>query len=408
MANLSSYDSDVLSEHIIYQDVRNVVLHSDVHNMLFANNNCLDNDNLALELLKIENDRLTELLISQDLVHTTLNSLAAINDYKSMEQKASGSKPRNNTKKDRITQTSSSNKKKNSVEDHPRIAKSSLNSMNRVSKLVCYANVKHVVLNANSELIYATCHECMFVAIHVLCVCDYLKDVNARVKSKYVKSRLAKKKKKKIWKSIGKVYINVGYSWKPTGWIFTIDGNTCLLTRIISTKVEPPRKSISTIVVKQTQPSSNKSRKLNNITNVGLSSKSKTVGSKISNYSKPMQNWGSNVSTAPSSSRVNCRLYKSYSGTVRFGNDQIEKIIDYGDYQLGNVTILRVYYVEGLGYNLFSMVPAAVTRRPAYPTDSSVSTSIEQDVPSVSTSSNQEQEQSPVISEGVEEQLPTA
>ncbi|GKC21412.1 retrovirus-related pol polyprotein from transposon TNT 1-94, partial [Tanacetum coccineum] len=47
--------------------------------------------------------------------------------------------------------------------------------------------------------------------------------------------------------------------------------------------------------------------------------------------------------------------YKSYSGTIRFGNDQIAKIMGYGDYQLGNVTIFMVYYVEGLGHNLFSI-----------------------------------------------------
>ncbi|GJU55934.1 integrase, catalytic region, zinc finger, CCHC-type containing protein [Tanacetum coccineum] len=40
-------------------------------------------------------------------------------------------------------------------------------------------------------------------------------------------------------------------------------------------------------------------------------------------------------------------------GTVRFGNDQIAKIMGYGDYQLGNVTISRVYYVKGLRHNLF-------------------------------------------------------
>ncbi|GJT89049.1 hypothetical protein Tco_1070766 [Tanacetum coccineum] len=44
-----------------------------------------------------------------------------------------------------------------------------------------------------------------------------------------------------------------------------------------------------------------------------------------------------------------------FSGTVRFGNDNITRIIGYGDYQLGNVTISRVYYVEGLGHNLFSV-----------------------------------------------------
>ncbi|GJV46437.1 retrovirus-related pol polyprotein from transposon TNT 1-94 [Tanacetum coccineum] len=175
-------------------------------------------------------------------------------------------------KKDRILQTSSNNKRKNKVEDQPRIAKSSLNNMTRVSKTVCNANVKHSVLNANSELICATCHECMFDAIHDLCVSDYLNDVNARVKSRYAKS-----KKKKMWKPTSKVYTIVGYSCKPTGRIFTIDENTCPLTRIISTKVVPPRKSISTTLVKQTQPSSNKSRKLKDITNVGSGSKSKTV-----------------------------------------------------------------------------------------------------------------------------------
>ncbi|GJV94600.1 retrovirus-related pol polyprotein from transposon TNT 1-94 [Tanacetum coccineum] len=38
-----------------------------------------------------------------------------------------------------------------------------------------------------------------------------------------------------------------------------------------------------------------------------------------------------------------------FLGTVRFGNDQIARIMGYGDYQLGNVIISRVYYVEGLG-----------------------------------------------------------
>nr|GEZ31825.1 retrovirus-related Pol polyprotein from transposon TNT 1-94 [Tanacetum cinerariifolium] len=44
-----------------------------------------------------------------------------------------------------------------------------------------------------------------------------------------------------------------------------------------------------------------------------------------------------------------------FLGTVRFENDHIVRIIRYGDYQLGNVTISRVYYVEGLGHNLFSV-----------------------------------------------------
>nr|GFA75822.1 integrase, catalytic region, zinc finger, CCHC-type, peptidase aspartic, catalytic [Tanacetum cinerariifolium] len=40
---------------------------------------------------------------------------------------------------------------------------------------------------------------------------------------------------------------------------------------------------------------------------------------------------------------------------VKFGNDHVAKIMGYRDYQIGNVTISRVYYVEGLGHNLFSI-----------------------------------------------------
>nr|GEV14407.1 putative ribonuclease H-like domain-containing protein [Tanacetum cinerariifolium] len=42
-------------------------------------------------------------------------------------------------------------------------------------------------------------------------------------------------------------------------------------------------------------------------------------------------------------------------GIVKFGNDQIAKIMGYGNYQIRNITISRVYYVEGLGHNQFSV-----------------------------------------------------
>ncbi|GJW75876.1 retrovirus-related pol polyprotein from transposon TNT 1-94 [Tanacetum coccineum] len=49
---------------------------------------------------------------------------------------------------------------------------------------------------------------------------------------------------------------------------------------------------------------------------------------------------------------VHDMLSRLYS--VRFENDHITRIMGYGNYRLGNVTISRVYYVEGLGHNLFS------------------------------------------------------
>nr|GFA42384.1 integrase, catalytic region, zinc finger, CCHC-type, peptidase aspartic, catalytic [Tanacetum cinerariifolium] len=39
--------------------------------------------------------------------------------------------------------------------------------------------------------------------------------------------------------------------------------------------------------------------------------------------------------------------------TFKFGNDHVAKIMGYGDYKIENVTILRVYFMEGLGHNLF-------------------------------------------------------
>nr|GFB44591.1 integrase, catalytic region, zinc finger, CCHC-type, peptidase aspartic, catalytic [Tanacetum cinerariifolium] len=44
---------------------------------------------------------------------------------------------------------------------------------------------------------------------------------------------------------------------------------------------------------------------------------------------------------------------KKFLGTVRFGNDQFAPILGYGDLVQKNVTINRVYYVEGLNHNLF-------------------------------------------------------
>nr|GEU58665.1 hypothetical protein [Tanacetum cinerariifolium] len=46
---------------------------------------------------------------------------------------------------------------------------------------------------------------------------------------------------------------------------------------------------------------------------------------------------------------------KKLIGTVRFGNDHFGAIIAYVDYVIGDSVISRVYYVERLGHNLFSV-----------------------------------------------------
>ncbi|GJT40154.1 retrovirus-related pol polyprotein from transposon TNT 1-94 [Tanacetum coccineum] len=42
-------------------------------------------------------------------------------------------------------------------------------------------------------------------------------------------------------------------------------------------------------------------------------------------------------------------------GMVHFGNDHVAAILAFGDLQWGNILITRVYFIEGLGHNLFSV-----------------------------------------------------
>ncbi|GKD85422.1 hypothetical protein Tco_1356576, partial [Tanacetum coccineum] len=46
---------------------------------------------------------------------------------------------------------------------------------------------------------------------------------------------------------------------------------------------------------------------------------------------------------------------EKFIGSVRFGNDHLGAIMGYGDYVMGDSVISIVYYVEGLGHNLFSV-----------------------------------------------------
>nr|GFC66912.1 integrase, catalytic region, zinc finger, CCHC-type, peptidase aspartic, catalytic [Tanacetum cinerariifolium] len=46
---------------------------------------------------------------------------------------------------------------------------------------------------------------------------------------------------------------------------------------------------------------------------------------------------------------------KKFIETIRFRNDHFGAIMGYRDYVVGESVISRVYYVEGLGHNLFSV-----------------------------------------------------
>nr|GEW21243.1 hypothetical protein [Tanacetum cinerariifolium] len=237
---------------------------------------------------------------------------------------ASGSKPWSNTKKNRISPAKSVNKKK--VEEQPRTNKSSLKKANRVDSSISH---KRTVIYSNSYSVCKTCNKCFISANHNMCVVDYLNFVNVSLSVKNVmrtvKMVWKPKQIKKVWKATGKLLTTVGYQWKHTGRIFTL-GKQCPLTRFTKSKVVP---------VKQTK-------------NV---STSKIVVVQIilwyldSSCSKHMTGDHSRLRN----------FVKRFIRTVRFGNDHFGAIMGYEDYVTSKSVISRVYYLEGLGHNLFSV-----------------------------------------------------
>nr|GFB45045.1 hypothetical protein [Tanacetum cinerariifolium] len=55
------------------------------------------------------------------------------------------------------------------------------------------------------------------------------------------------------------------------------------------------------------------------------------------------------------SASLNVPSKKKFLATVRFGNNDFTVIVGYEDVVIGSMTIKKVYYVEGLGHNLFSV-----------------------------------------------------
>nr|GEV14431.1 uncharacterized mitochondrial protein AtMg00810-like [Tanacetum cinerariifolium] len=253
---LSITDSEETLE-VAKGNIMNTVMHENDHydNVSPANNNSLDLDNSALDLLKHENDHLMELLISQDLVHT---------DRISLEIKLQQSKESFQNNRPSHNQDATEFKKIFIINELQAQLKAKNVSIKKLKEHIVNIKGKYVVesvqnvQNSNELIVYVneTCPSTKPVSnklVHVTPinktrkVSYYLNDVNSRVKSKSVKSISAKSKMKKMWK--------------------------------------PTRSQLINFISK-------------------------------------------------------------FLGTVRFKNDQIAKIMGYGDYQIRNITISQVYYVE--------------------------------------------------------------
>ncbi|GJU77043.1 putative reverse transcriptase domain-containing protein [Tanacetum coccineum] len=130
---------------------------------------------------------------------------------------------------------------------------------------------------------------------------------------------------KQVWKATGKLFTTVGHQWRPTGRLLPL-GDQWPLTRNTPPKVLP---------TKQWKPTGRLlplGRQCPLVRSTALKSDcmpadpQETITPVVQSFS-------------------DCSISKHHFGAI----------MDYGDYVIGDSVISRVYYVEGLGHNLFSV-----------------------------------------------------
>ncbi|GJY46748.1 hypothetical protein Tco_0435811, partial [Tanacetum coccineum] len=248
--------------------------------------------------------------------------------------------------KDKVVPNNSQVKdKKTEVEDHPRI------SNKTKSVTACNDSLKSITSNVN--VVCATCGKCVFNSNHDACVSKSLNNMNARTKKPKVVPISTRQPKSQAKKSVAtptkktvtsestiqksKSYYRMLYektskAWKwwieqqcPSGYKWIPKTKTKWVPQ---TKNDNVKKRVSFAI-------DNVSRKTNIVQLILFIVDSGCTKHMTGNL--PLL----------------CNFVEKYLGTVRFGNDQFAPILGYGYLVQGNITINRVYYVEGLNHNLF-------------------------------------------------------
>ncbi|GJU26341.1 retrovirus-related pol polyprotein from transposon TNT 1-94 [Tanacetum coccineum] len=232
--------------------------------------------------------------VKQQIVHKT-NVPIIHSTGVSNATKARRSQPKSKKMYDKTLPANSVPKKK--VEDHHRNNKSKLSKTNRVDSST---SVRRTVFNMNSNSICKT----------------------------------------------------LGYHWKPTGRIFPLD-EQCPLTRITKPKVKPVKqwKPIGRLIPLEEQCPLVRPTALNSSTRLPDPQENNPPVVQI-----VLWYLDSGCSKHMTGDRSQLRNFvKKFIGTVRFENNHFGAIMGYGDYVIGDSVISKVYYVEGLGHNLFSV-----------------------------------------------------
>ncbi|GJY38589.1 putative reverse transcriptase domain-containing protein [Tanacetum coccineum] len=146
----------------------------------------------------------------------------------------------------------------------------------------------------------------MFDARYELCFLEFIFDMNASSKSKSVK----KSKKKEELKPTTKVFTKIGNNWRPTRRTFTLVGNACPLTRITATNKVPFRELILLEVVAQESVVTKVYTRIPKVVQIVLWYLDSRCSKHITKDHSQLTNF----------------VHK-FLGTVKFGNDQIAKIM---------------------------------------------------------------------------------
>nr|GEY13302.1 hypothetical protein [Tanacetum cinerariifolium] len=230
--------------------------------------------------------------------------------------------PKGNTRNVRVPSASKSSEVKKivTVEDHRRTLLLSKNQKTMSSEC---NNIKLTIRNDKSEIVYDTCKQCLVNANHDTCLTPSVNVLNSHANKLCTNVPLSANQKRhgtQVWKpkQVGSKerlaskprLPRLSLKWSPSGRSFDQKGN------LVASK-------------ETNRPNDDKAC--------------------TSNPQEPMRE------RFPNSTVFLGRLSKFVCGTVRFRNDHVAAIFGYGDLKWGNITITRVYFVEGLCHNLFSV-----------------------------------------------------
>nr|GFB10688.1 retrovirus-related Pol polyprotein from transposon TNT 1-94 [Tanacetum cinerariifolium] len=279
-------------------------------------------------VLKLGMDRIgnkTTHTRAPQLPQTVRNTNPRVSTSTGVNHKPTVSRPllKSNQSRDKVLPNNSQVKaKKTQVDVYLRIPSVS----NKIKSVTaCKDNLNTRTLYANA--VCATCNKCLVDSNHFACVTKMLNDVHARTKKPIVVASKPTSQKPQSYFRV--LYENTNKAWKwwieqqsPSGYKWVLKAKKQWVPKekmqwVPKAKYDQVQKRIVQLILF-------------------------IVDSGCTKHMTGNLN-------------LLCNFVEKFLGTVRFGNDQFVPILGYGDLVQGNVTINRVYYIEGLNHNLFSV-----------------------------------------------------